>query len=48
MIPFDSSLDLARRIPNAQLRVFPNAGHWVQIEVAERFVALVAGFLAES
>ncbi|MCB0893785.1 MAG: alpha/beta fold hydrolase [Nocardioidaceae bacterium] len=43
----ESSHYLADLIPNAQLHVLPHAGHWVQIEQADRFRALATGFLSE-
>lgn len=38
---------LAARIPNAQLHILPNAGHWAQIEQVDRFRSLSELFLAE-
>ena len=48
VIPLDTSLTLARWIDRAQLHVFGRCGHWTQIEHADRFVRLVADFLAEA
>lgn len=45
VIPLDSSIQLARLIDDAQLHVFPHCGHWVQIERAADFTALVRSFL---
>jgi 2-hydroxymuconate-semialdehyde hydrolase len=45
VIPLDGSLQLAKLIPNAQLHVFGNCGHWTMIEQRERFNRLVADFL---
>jgi 4,5:9,10-diseco-3-hydroxy-5,9,17-trioxoandrosta-1(10),2-diene-4-oate hydrolase len=33
-------------IPNAQLHVFPNCGHWAQIEAAGEFAEITTAFLA--
>lgn len=38
---------LAQQIPNAQLHILPNAGHWAQIEQVDRFRSLAELFLAE-
>lgn len=48
IIPKEASYHLADRLPNASLCVLPHAGHWVQIEQAERFRAIAGLFLAES
>nr|ART36264.1 C873 [uncultured bacterium]ART38142.1 F210 [uncultured bacterium] len=48
IIPLQASLTLAQWIPNAQLHVFDQCGHWTQIEHAERFARLVEDFLAEA
>lgn len=46
IIPKQASFYLAEALPNAQLHVFPHAGHWVQIEQTARFRALAQQFLA--
>ena len=46
VIPVDSSLQLFRLIPNAQLHLFSKCGHWTQIEHAEAFNRLVTAFLS--
>ena len=33
-------------LPKAQLHVFPNCGHWAQIEAAEEFAEVAMAFLA--
>jgi pimeloyl-ACP methyl ester carboxylesterase len=38
---------LARHIPNAQLILYPDAGHGSQFQYAERFVADVNTFFNE-
>jgi 2-hydroxymuconate-semialdehyde hydrolase len=48
VIPLANSLTLARWIPQAQLHVFGQCGHWTQIEHAARFAQLVENFLAEA
>lgn len=48
VIPLDSSVQLTRLIPRAQLHVFGRCGHWTQIEQAARFVRLVGDFLGEA
>ena len=44
-VPMDTGLRLVAGIPNSELHVFNNCGHWVQWEHAERFNRLVADFL---
>jgi len=48
VIPLANSLTLAQWIPRAQLHVYPQCGHWTQIEHAARFAQLVGHFLAET
>ena len=43
--PLDMSLIPMRTIPNAELHVFPNCGHWAMIEAKEAFEQTVLGFL---
>jgi 2-hydroxymuconate-semialdehyde hydrolase len=46
VIPLEeTSFRLARALPNAQLVVFPECGHWVQIEKTKEFAAQVIDFL---
>jgi pimeloyl-ACP methyl ester carboxylesterase len=44
-----STLDMAlipmRTIPNAELHVFPNCGHWAMIEAKAAFESVVLAFL---
>jgi len=47
VIPLATSLRLLELIDRAQLHVFARCGHWVQIEQAARFIALLEDFLAE-
>ncbi len=48
VIPLANSLTLAQWIARAQLHVYPQCGHWTQIEHAARFAQLVSNFLAEA
>ncbi len=48
VIPLANSLTLAQWIARAQLHVYPQCGHWTQIEHAARFAQLVGNFLAEA
>ncbi len=43
--PLDMSLIPMRTIPNAELHVFPNCGHWAMIEAKEAFESAVLSFL---
>lgn len=47
VIPLQTSLRLLEMLPAAQLHVFGQCGHWVQIEQRQRFLALVQAFLNE-
>lgn len=47
VIPVSNSIRLSTLIPRAQLHVYPQCGHWTQIEHAARFARLVADFVAE-
>lgn len=44
----DSSVYLQQHLPNAQLHIFPHCGHWVQIERASDYAALLRGFLTDT
>jgi pimeloyl-ACP methyl ester carboxylesterase len=46
--PLDMALVPMRTIPNAELHVFPNCGHWTMIEQKEAFERTVLGFLLRS
>lgn len=48
VIPMSTSLTLLEWIDNSQLHVFGRCGHWTQIEHADAFARLVAGFLHEA
>jgi 4,5:9,10-diseco-3-hydroxy-5,9,17-trioxoandrosta-1(10),2-diene-4-oate hydrolase len=43
--PIDGAFAALKLIPKAQLHVFPNCGHWAQIEAAEEFAELTTAFL---
>lgn len=43
--PLDMSLIPMRTIPNAEMHVFPNCGHWAMIEARPAFEATVLSFL---
>jgi 4,5:9,10-diseco-3-hydroxy-5,9,17-trioxoandrosta-1(10),2-diene-4-oate hydrolase len=44
--PLDGAMVALKLIPRAQLHVFPNCGHWAQIEAAEEFAEVTTNFLA--
>jgi len=43
--PPDMPMIPMRLIPNAELHVFPNCGHWVMIEAKEAFERVTLEFL---
>lgn len=45
VIPVANAHRFFELLPNAELHLFPNCGHWTQIERRTRFDALVGGFL---
>jgi pimeloyl-ACP methyl ester carboxylesterase len=45
MVPTSNSYDLARRLPNSTLRIYPDAGHGGVFQHHERFVAEALEFL---
>ena len=45
IVPSQCSIRFSEMIPNSELHVFANCGHWTQIEKRERFVELVIPFL---
>lgn len=47
MIPVQAAHYFSQHLPNAQLHVFPHAGHWVQIEEVERFRTQATAFFTE-
>jgi 4,5:9,10-diseco-3-hydroxy-5,9,17-trioxoandrosta-1(10),2-diene-4-oate hydrolase len=44
--PLDGAFVALKMIPQASLHVFPNCGHWAQIEAAEEFRQVCTGYLA--
>jgi pimeloyl-ACP methyl ester carboxylesterase len=46
--PLDMALIPMRTIPNAELHVFPNCGHWAMIEAKLAFENVVVAFLSRS
>jgi 4,5:9,10-diseco-3-hydroxy-5,9,17-trioxoandrosta-1(10),2-diene-4-oate hydrolase len=45
MLPFEGGLFPFRQLPNAELHVFSNCGHWAQIERKDEFERVVLEFL---
>jgi len=45
MLPLEGAFFATRRMPNADLHIFSNCGHWAQVERKAAFEALVAEFL---
>ena len=46
--PPDMALIPMRTIPNAELHIFPNSGHWAMIEAKAAFESTVLGFLSRN
>lgn len=46
VIPVENSLKFFDLLPNAEMHLFSNCGHWTQIEKMDRFNALVRDFVA--
>ena len=44
--PLDGALAALKLIPKASLHVFPNCGHWAQVEAADEFREVATSFLA--
>lgn len=47
VLPLDMSFIMLKRIPNADMHIFSNCGHWAQWERADEFNELVSAFLAK-
>lgn len=45
MLPTRASFDLAHRLPNASLRIYPDSGHGGVFQWHEKFVPQVLEFL---
>lgn len=48
IVPMAQSVRFSELIPDSELHVFGNCGHWTQIEKRDRFVALVRPFLKDA
>ena len=48
MVPSSNSYDLAQRLPNATLRIYPDAGHGGIFQANERFVPEALAFLGSA
>ena len=48
IVPVAQSIRFNELIPNSELHVFGQCGHWTQIEKRDRFISLVIPFLQES
>ena len=46
VLPLDGALYMLKYMPDARLHVFPNCGHWAQLEHAEEFNLLAEQFLS--
>jgi pimeloyl-ACP methyl ester carboxylesterase len=46
VLPLDGALYMLTYMPDARLHVFPNCGHWAQLEHAAEFNRLAIDFLA--
>jgi 4,5:9,10-diseco-3-hydroxy-5,9,17-trioxoandrosta-1(10),2-diene-4-oate hydrolase len=44
--PLDGAFAALKLIPRARLHVFPNCGHWAQVEAAAEFAEVATAFLA--
>lgn len=48
MLPLEGAFFATRRMPNADLHIFSNCGHWAQVERKSAFEALIVEFLSAS
>lgn len=48
IVPVAQSVRFSELIPDSELHVFGNCGHWTQVEKRDRFVALVQPFLKQT
>ena len=46
MVPTPNTLDMARRLPNSELVIYPDAGHGGIFQFHEQFVGQALTFLA--
>lgn len=47
VLPLDGAFFALKRMPDARLHVFPNCGHWAQLEHLEEFNQLATSFLQQ-
>jgi 2-hydroxymuconate-semialdehyde hydrolase len=45
IVPLEAGQYIGKHLPNAQLEIFDNTGHWLQIEQGPKFAALLRWFL---
>ncbi|MCZ4342869.1 alpha/beta fold hydrolase [Sphingomonadaceae bacterium G21617-S1] len=45
VLPWDAGIALMKSLPNSELHIFPQTGHWVQWERHDQFNQMVANFL---
>ena len=43
-VPKESSINLMEHLPNAELRLFTQCGHWIQVEKREDFIKAAREF----
>ena len=48
MVPTSNSVDLAERLPDAELVIYPDAGHGGIFQFHEQFVERALAFLGEN
>ncbi|KZY44854.1 hypothetical protein A3731_33390 [Roseovarius sp. HI0049] len=46
-VPFEGGLIMLRRLQDARMHIISRCGHWVQMEKADEFNALVHNFLSQ-
>ena len=46
VIPYQISVRIFEKLPNAELHIFGDCGHWTQIEKRDEFNELVKSFLS--
>ena len=45
MVPTPNTVDLAKRLPNSELKIYPDAGHGGIFQIHDEFVAQALEFL---
>jgi 2-hydroxymuconate-semialdehyde hydrolase len=48
IVPLEAGQYIGKHLPNAQLEIFDNTGHWLQIEQGPKFAALLRWFLKDA